>query len=439
MSQQQLDAQGEAHEALATAVSSYGQRVLNDPHMLGNLAADLLPDLPRERSLVVMAAEAGTAAELKQRVEEQHIDADTAVRLVAQALSERRAIDPTASMWVATEFAQALGYRVRPFAQPVQPGQPEVIPTSPPTMTSFPGQPMPPGQSWPPPGPTWDQPTPGASVPPGQQWTPPGQAASVPPGQQWTPPAQSWPPAQGPSGGPPTSANWGKRRLIAAITVAGLVVAYLVVAAVAHTTPFTKSHPVAAVSPSAKPSHKPTPTPIPTPKPTLAAGITPLLQLLPEDIDDPTTQCKTIKKPDWKMPGLVTPLTCSDPNLPNGSVDAYQVDSNADYKTAWANFNSWWGFDTSTAKADCPPSTSGGEGLTTWNSKGFPTKQGQVLECWTVTGDAPTYVWTLPTQDMFIIAVGGNGTTFKALNSWWTSDNSGPANLPTATPSPQTS
>jgi hypothetical protein len=38
---QQLDTQGEAHEALGTAVASYGQRVLSDPHTLGNLVADL--------------------------------------------------------------------------------------------------------------------------------------------------------------------------------------------------------------------------------------------------------------------------------------------------------------------------------------------------------------------------------------------------------------
>lgn len=111
---QQLDTQGEAHEALGTAVASYGQRVLSDPHTLGNLVADLLPDLPRERSLLVTGAEAGIAGEMRQHVEEQHIDPDTAVQLVARALSERRAIDPAAGMWVASEYAQALGYRVRP-------------------------------------------------------------------------------------------------------------------------------------------------------------------------------------------------------------------------------------------------------------------------------------------------------------------------------------
>ena len=132
---QQLDTQGEAHEALGTAVASYGQRVLSDPHTLGNLVADLLPDLPRERSLLVTGAEAGIAGEMRQHVEEQHIDPDTAVQLVARALSERRAIDPAAGLWVATEYARALGYQVRPSTAAAPPG---------------PAPQRPPGQFWPP-------------------------------------------------------------------------------------------------------------------------------------------------------------------------------------------------------------------------------------------------------------------------------------------------
>ena len=119
---QQLDAQGEAHEALGTAVASYGPRVLSDPHTLGNLVADLLPDLPRERSLLVTGAEADVAAEMRQHVEEQRIDPDTAVQLVARTLSERRAIDPAAGLWVASEYAQALGYQIRPYTAAVPSG-----------------------------------------------------------------------------------------------------------------------------------------------------------------------------------------------------------------------------------------------------------------------------------------------------------------------------
>jgi len=120
----QLDAEGEAHEALGIAVACYGQRVLSDPHAFGNLVADLLPYLPRERSLLVTGAEAGIADAMREHVEGQRIDPDTAVRLVARALSKRRAIDPAAGLWVASEYARALGYRVRPYTSAVAPGPP---------------------------------------------------------------------------------------------------------------------------------------------------------------------------------------------------------------------------------------------------------------------------------------------------------------------------
>src|SRR3984957_18795258 len=113
MSGDGYDVQGEVRDALNTAVEGYGKRVLNDPRILSNLVTDLLPDLPRERSLLVTGAEAGIADELAQHVERQRMDADTAVALVARSLAESRALAPAASMWVATEYAKALGYQVR--------------------------------------------------------------------------------------------------------------------------------------------------------------------------------------------------------------------------------------------------------------------------------------------------------------------------------------
>jgi hypothetical protein len=420
MSQQQLDAQGEAREALRTAVASYGQRVLNDPHILGNLVADLLPDLPRERSLLTAGAEAGIAAEMMRYVHNQHIDPDTAVQLAARTLAERRAIDPAASMWVASEYARALGFQVTPYSQALQPGVPDGYPAP----TTSPAQPASTQPTAPAPVSPQVPPMPHPQGPPAPSWPPQG------------PQAQVWPPAQPVPAGPPTSGGGRKRGIIAAAAAAGLVIVYLIVAAVAHTVPFGKSHPVALTTPTAKPTHRATPKPTPSPPPSLAPGVTPLLQLLPQDISDPTTQCQALKKPyKWSMPGLVTALDCSDPNLPNGYLDAYQMDSRADYETSWRNFNTWWGFNTSSAQASCPPSSAAGQGLVPWNGKGFPSIQGQVLECETITGDAPVYVWTLPTQDMWFIAVGANGSSFKTLNSWWQSGNSGPAVIPTPPPS----
>jgi len=158
MTDQPFDERGEAHEAMGTVVSSYGARVLSNPQMLRNLVADLLPDAPRERSLLVSAAEAGVATEMTQYVEEQHIDAETAVQLVARALSERTMIDSTASMWVTTEFAQALGYPARPFTSQTIRDTPAAAPGGIPSLAEpatppagIPSLPEPPLAGFPPP------------------------------------------------------------------------------------------------------------------------------------------------------------------------------------------------------------------------------------------------------------------------------------------------
>ena len=143
MTEQQLDPQGEAHEALGSVANDYGQRVLSDPRMIGNLVTDLLPDLPRERSLLVTGAEADIAGELTQHVQEQHLDPNTAVQLVARSLVDRRSLDPAASMWVTSEYAQALGYPVQSSQAPPPPGPgglnppPVVGPAPPQTVTSY--------------------------------------------------------------------------------------------------------------------------------------------------------------------------------------------------------------------------------------------------------------------------------------------------------------
>ena len=89
---EQLDTHSEAREALSSAVADFGQRVLSDPRMLRSRMSDLLPDMPKERELLVTAAEADVAGELTRHVQEQRLDPDTAVQLVAGALTDRRSI-----------------------------------------------------------------------------------------------------------------------------------------------------------------------------------------------------------------------------------------------------------------------------------------------------------------------------------------------------------
>ncbi len=402
---EQLDTQGEAREALSSMVTDYSKRVLSDPRMLGNLVTDLLPDLPRERSLLVTAAESDVAGDLTRHVEEHHLDPDTAVQLVARSLTDRRALDPAASAWVTTEYAQALGYRLRAGAAPTLP-QAVLPPTAPP-------------QTGPP-----------ATAPPAAEHTvstyaPQGYTAP-PPG----PPPQGPPPWPPPVPPPTRRSRWP---IFAAAGTAAVVVVFAIAAFAGGL--FSSPKPKPTPSPTPTLVHTTTHPATPTPRPT--TGIASVTELLPGDIDDPASQCSA-HTPKFALTGEVQGLLCNDPGLPNGSVEAYQLNSYASYLKSWASFNKWWGFTSYTPGSACPPAGSNhltSEGTTTWYDKYFPQRQGQVFECeWTGTGnnpDDPSIVWTFPTENAFIIAWGGDNTAFSTLQTWWTNNV-----LPLASPTP---
>ena len=280
----QFDTHGEAREALNTAVTSYGARVLGDPRILGNIVTDLLPDASLERSLLVAAAEAGVAAKLTQHVEQEHLPVDTAISMVARVLSESRAIDPAASSWVATEYAQALGYQVRAASVP-PPAQLDAIsipetntvrrpryspsaepfprPQSPPTPLlqspppQIPLQQSPPAPLFPasaPPGIAAEPPL-GATAPPAPPM-PPGYLGGANPSGPTLPP-----PAFAPAGYPPPawagptragkSNNLKTAIIIAAVAVVGVLAAGGITGAVValHSSPKPPvHHPAVALS-----------------------------------------------------------------------------------------------------------------------------------------------------------------------------------------------
>jgi hypothetical protein len=377
---EQLDAQGEAHAALNSAVADFSKRVLSDPRLLGNVVGDYLPDWPRERDLLVTAAQADVAGELTRNVEQQHLDPDTAVQLVARSLSDRKAIDSTASIWVTTEYAKALGYPVRAAASPTQP--PRVLRSI----------------------------TDEAETKLG----PPDGSTVVP-----TPPS-------------PGKSNRG---LIYGVGAGvGVVIIFI---AVAFGAGLFKSSPKVTPTPTphVSPTHHPTPVTSSTGPVTLASGVAPVSQLLPADLSDISMDCTPASKIPWSMPGLVTALDCRDPNLPTGSlVDAYQVNNAANFQTSWHNFNQFLGFSVGDAGNTCPPGSSG-YGTFPFHNNYFPGGvNGQVLECEAVStssGVQPTYTWAYPTEDAFIIAQLPANASFTTLSQWWLSTGG-----PGATPSP---
>jgi hypothetical protein len=429
MTEPQLDAQGEARDALSSVVADFGPRVLSDPRMLGSRMSDLLPDLPKERQLLITAAEADVAGELARHVQEQHLDPKTAVQLVAGSLTDRKSIDPVSSMWVATQYARALGYPVQPGAmpppQPTPPPQPQPQPFGQDTVTTYGyqdptigaaggyggyAQPQPPsgGDGYYP-----QQPVGGHAPPAGapQQGTPP-----------WTTPPPSKP---------------RNRGLIYGLSAAAAVVIFVAVGFGTHWF---------GPGPKPKPTPPPTTPPISSTSPvpthtglSLAAGIAPLVQLLPSDVNP--ANCHVIKqKAGWGTPGLVESLNCYDSALPNGRIYAYQFDSSTDYKASWSDFNTWWPFKPPSGSG-CPPSSGDTQGTTPWYDTGssgngfYPATSGQTLECGFLgtNGNQPAYAWSFPTEDAYIVALGNPNMSLSALQTWW-GGNADPNTSPSPSP-----
>jgi hypothetical protein len=127
----QWDENDEAQRALHVIVSDpvHGVAALSSPQIMANLLKDLLPDAPAEVSILVAAAEAGVATNLRDRVS-QGMDVGTASAVVAGSFAAGTPFKPEACTWAVNEIAGALGLS-RPGAGPA------------------PGSSMPPGSSVP--------------------------------------------------------------------------------------------------------------------------------------------------------------------------------------------------------------------------------------------------------------------------------------------------
>src|ERR1022692_5034223 len=110
----------EARAALNAIVTDpeHGVAALSSPRTMSNLLKDLLPDAPREKNLLVAAAEAGLADKLRGHVA-QGMDSSTAIRLTASTFSDSTPLTPDACNWVAGEIAVAIG-----ISTPAEIGEP---------------------------------------------------------------------------------------------------------------------------------------------------------------------------------------------------------------------------------------------------------------------------------------------------------------------------
>ncbi len=110
MSEMSWEHASEARAALNAIVTDpeHGTAALSNPTTMSNLLKDYLPDAPREKSILVAAAEAGLADTLRDHVG-QGMDSATAIRLTASSFSSSTPFTPEACNWVTDELAIALG------------------------------------------------------------------------------------------------------------------------------------------------------------------------------------------------------------------------------------------------------------------------------------------------------------------------------------------
>jgi len=245
---------------------------------------------------------------------------------------------------------------------------------------------------------------------------PPAPAAPPPvppPGWVAPPPGPS-----GPTGPPPRK----KRRVPLLVWLSATLLVLIVVLALIAGSRKNQSGSAPTTLATTAPATATVPPPASTnPAITTPAGITPLAQLLPSDVDA-STGCSPNTTPP-SLTGLSEALICSPKQLPGGQIFAFQFDNAADYTSSLAALNKFKGFDPTTAGSTCPPANDS-EDATGWHNNTFPVQDGQILECLSVgtNDDQPDYIWTYPTDNAVIDAQGAANSSFTDLDNWWTKD-----------------
>ena len=382
MSEQAWDPDGEARSALRRIVDAYGPQALSGAFLENKLDDQLPTDAPTwQRSLLVAAAESKVADELREKVS-QGIDPDAAVRLVARRFADAKALKLPECLWVTAEFARTLDYRV---------SDDTFDRTDPP-------RPEPPGPE--PPGPDKTEPPPPPPPPP-------------PPRPRPDPDGRTLDPERS-----PTSTRSSRGPLIIGAGVVVIVVLVAVVAGLAanHKWLFsvnTTTSTTTTTSSTCTGCHQ-----------TLA-----LSRLLPDDVTD----CQSIPSEDVPegLVGVTDTMTCTASNLPKGRVFAYQFDSNPDYQAGISQFNNDVNFNPKDANRSAQTASCTGSsktGYLPWYSKIYPETAGQVQECYYQTSyNRPAYIWTVPTQNTILEAVGAGGSSLSTIHNWWY-NNGGPYN-----------
>ena len=373
--------QREVRDALQTIVSDpqLGIAALSSPQTMSNLLKDLLPDAPRETSVLVAAAEAGLAQILLDHVC-QGMDAATAASLAASAFAARTPFTPEACDWAVAELSVALGIGPNDRAETLPaPGAAHIAGPVPAAGPGY-GQPAPrptvgPAVA----GPGYGQPAAGPTVGPivAERGYAPGYGPPAGPG--YGAPAS-------PGRGAPVKQKSTKAWGIVTAAIIGIAVLGGIIALVTHTGTITT--------------------------------VEPLSQLVGPDV----ASCQNAAT--LGMRGVSHAQSCHTHAKGIGLV-GYQFSTAAGYADGLAELNLLTGFGAGAPGHGCPPPSGSTSGRSPWHSNDngdVGPRAGQILECYPYSRDSriPIYLWTLPTQRVILIANDqAPGATYTSLGNWW--------------------
>jgi len=214
-----IDPAGVARSALQAAVTDNGPIILSNPVALDDFCRARLVGLPGEAALISSAARFDVPGLLRQRA--GHLGLDAAIASVAATLSGAQSLNETASVWVVTEFARALGFPVPAGTQPM------IVAAEPPTAA------------------TLLLPSVGSG---GAAGSPPASGPAGPAGPA-QPPGPTAPVAT-PSSGPQPGGILYNRNALGVAAAIILVGAYLGIAGAAHLSPFANASSTSPPGPS---------------------------------------------------------------------------------------------------------------------------------------------------------------------------------------------
>jgi hypothetical protein len=427
----------EARAALNAIVTDpdYGVAALSSPRTMSSLLKDLLPDAPREKVILVAAAEAGLADTLRQHVY-QGMDTNTAIRLSASSFSSTTPFTPEACIWVTNEIATALGIRrgsgvpLGFYAGQSMPTQVAPVPGYPPRQQPTQGFGY--GQAS---GYGYGQPGYGYAQPDGYGYGQQGGYGIQQPARHGpaVPTAAMGPmgpygPNPGGPGGP--GGPLKPRRSRHGWLIGGSIVAVIIVAAVVAV---GLSRGGAAKTPTAATPRSTQPNPSPSLSLTHPPGtdaLATIMNLTGAGARPLGTECVTAKLFGLNPETLDARIFCHHTTAANMVVWGYQFDNSADYRAGLAHINHYVGFDQVKPGIRCPPPSGSVAGKDGWhtihNPKYHAFRRGQNVEC-LIDAHKPVIIWTMPTQDVFFIGQDNvEGTAIKTVMKWWRTLTYGP-------------